>query len=356
MSLSKNQNTHILLAGTYTKQQNDGIYALKFHTDSGALEVLHHTRLVDNPSYLCISKNKQFVYAVNESGNTDGDSISAFQLNADTGELFFLNAMNTKGIHPCYVSIDNAGKQVFVANYTSGNLSVYDIESDGALSELKQSITHNGSSINKERQASSHIHATIVSNDQRFLFVCDLGTDEIVTYEINKDAALIEHNRTKVKAGAGPRHLVFNTSGTRAYMTLEMSGEVMVFEHKTGSLLEIQTISLENSAFIGSHSAADIHISETGDYLYASNRGTSNAISVFKIDSENGRLSFIERQFVNGLTPRNFVIDPSGNYLLVANQDSNNITVFKRNVHSGILKLISNTFELDTPVCLKFIV
>jgi 6-phosphogluconolactonase len=356
MSISNKQNSYMLLVGTYTKEQSDGIYTLKFHADSGALEVLRHTRLVDNPSYLCLSKNKQFVYAVNESGHPDGDSVSAFQLNATTGELFFLNAVNTRGIHPCYVSTDNAGKHVFVANYTSGNLSVYDIESDGALSELKQSITHSGSSINKERQASPHIHATVLSNDEQFLFASDLGTDEIVTYQFNTDSALIEYTRTKVKAGTGPRHLVFNTSGTRAYLTLEMSGEVAVFEHKAGSLLEVQTISLEDISFSGTHSAADIHISAVGDYLYASNRGASNTLSVFKIDSENGHLSFVERQSVNGLTPRNFVIDPSGNYLLVANQDSNNITVFKRNIHSGSLKLISDTFELDAPVCLKFIV
>ncbi len=358
--LEQNTNTnYFLLVGTYTKTQDNGIFIYRFNSQSGKLELIEKTNQVNNPSYLCLSKNKQFVYAVNESGIVNSDSVSAFKWNEKTTELILINNVSTNGTHPCYVSINKNNTHCFVANYTSGNLACYTTEADGALSELKQLIQHEGKSANSQRQNEPHIHATVLSIDEQYLFVMDLGTDEVVTYKIDtvSDSKILNlHAKIKIKAGSGPRHLVFNSEGTFAYLTLELSGEVAVFSHLNGQLVLTQTVALENSDFTGAHSAADIHISKDNQYLYATNRGGANSISVFKVDAVNGQLDFIQRNSVKGVTPRNFAIDPTGHFVLVANQDSNNIIVFKRNEHSGELSETNESIELDSPVCLKFVV
>jgi 6-phosphogluconolactonase len=358
--LVQNINTdYFLLVGTYTKTQDNGIFVYRFNSQTGKLELIEKTNQVDNPSYLCLSKNKQFVYAVNESGHVNSDSVSAFKLNEKTGELALINRISANGTHPCYLSTNKKNTVCFVANYTSGNLACYTVGADGVLSELKQLIQHEGKSSNSQRQNEPHIHATVFSIDEQYLFVMDLGTDEVVTYKIDaasESEILILHTKIKIKAGSGPRHLVFNSEGTFAYLTLELSGEVAVFSHSNGQLILVQTIALEAPDFTGEHSAADIHISKDNQYLYATNRGSANTISVFKIDAINGQLDFIQRNSVKGATPRNFAIDPTGHFVLIANQDTNNIIVFKRNEHSGELSETNENIELDSPVCLKFIV
>jgi 6-phosphogluconolactonase len=358
--LEQNVNTnYFLLVGTYTKTQNNGIFIYRFNCYTGQIELVSQTNQVANPSYLCLSKNKQLVYAVNESGHTNGDTVSAFKLNEKTNALTLINKVSTDGIHPCYVSVNKNNTLCFVANYTSGNLACYTIEKDGVLSELKQFIQHEGKSINSQRQNEPHIHAAVFSIDEKYLFVMDLGTDEVVTYKIDiisETKILNLHAKIKINAGSGPRHLIFNSDGTFAYLTLELSGEVAVFSHSEGKLTHTQTVALEAASFKGEHSAADIHLSKDNQYLYATNRGSANSISVFKIESFTGQLTFVQNTSVNGLTPRNFAIDPTGNFVLVANQDSNSITIFKRNEHSGKLILTNESIELDSPVCLKFII
>jgi 6-phosphogluconolactonase len=355
----ENQALYKLLIGTYTSTKQDGIYVYQFNTNTGALNLISHTNLVENPSYLCVSDDKVFVYAVNESGLDKSDSVSAFQLNAEQTELKFLNKVSTLGTHPCFVSIDAQAKAIFVANYTSGNLTVLPIEKNGQLSEHSQNLIHQGNSVNKDRQNSPHIHATILSPNQDFLLATDLGTDEIVSYKIeqeNNQIVLKKYTSIKVKAGSGPRHLVFNTEGTFAYLTLEMSGEVSVFKYHEGQLESLQTLSLEAADFKGENSAADIHLSKDGKFLYASNRGTANSIAMFSVNQNDGTLNYIDRVASGGRTPRNFVIDPTDSFLLVGHQDSHDIMVFERNKISGKLHATGIKIEMESPVCLKFIV
>jgi 6-phosphogluconolactonase len=355
----ENQVLYKLLIGTYTSTKQDGIYVYQFNTNTSALNLISHTQNVENPSYMCVSPDKTFVYAVNESGIDKNDSVSAFSFNSEQTELKLLNKVSTLGTHPCFISIDVQANAVFVANYTSGNLTVLPIEKNGQLCEHSQNLIHQGCSVNKDRQNSPHIHATVLSPNQDFLLVMDLGTDEIVTYKIEKEnnqISLKKYTSIKVKAGSGPRHLVFNAEGTFAYLTLEMSGEVSVFKYHEGQLELLQTVSLEAENFKGENSAADIHLSKDGKFLYASNRGTANSITVFSVNKNDGTLNYADRVASGGRTPRNFAIDPTDTFLLVGHQDSNDVIVFERDKISGKLTKTGTKIEMESPVCLKFIV
>ncbi len=347
-----------LLVGTYTQNNTDGIYVLEMDLRDGKLSMISKTNHVTDPSFLCISKGKKFVYAVNESGKPLDDSISAFSLDRDSGTLSFVNKLSTKGTHPCFVTINDAGKNLFVANYTSGSLSSFKINENGSLDVMTQNIQHIGSSVNIERQSQAHVHASVLLSNEAYLFATDLGTDEIVSYAIeqkNGNCLLTKTNSTKVRPGSGPRHLIFNKTMTNAYLTLEMSGEVSVFDYKSGQFHLLQTLKLESDDFKGNNSAADIHLSKDEKFLYASNRGNSNSISVFNVQASNGHLQFVERYSTHGITPRNFAIDPSNQFLLVANQGSHSISVFEKNKETGKLNFLNCYTEIEYPVCIKFI-
>ncbi len=347
-----------LIVGTYTKNKTEGIYVLELDASNGHLNLISKTNGVADPSFLCISKDKKFVYAVNESGKVLEDTVSAFHLDAHAGQLTFINTRSTKGTHPCFVSIDKAGKNLFVANYTSGNLSSYAINENGALASAIETIQHFGASINLERQGQAHVHATVLSEQEDYMFAADLGTDELISYSITYIESRMTLNKAftvNVKPGSGPRHLTFNQAMTKAYLTLEMSGEIAIFNYKQGQFQLLQSVKLESEDFTGENSAADIHLSKDGRFLYASNRGDANSIIAFSVDEISGQLTLIARYAANGITPRNFAIDPSDQFLLVANQDSHSISVFEKSRETGKLKFMHSYTEIEYPVCLKFI-
>jgi 6-phosphogluconolactonase len=221
-----------------------------------------------------------------------------------------------------------------------------------------QNIQHEGSSVVKERQEKPHVHAAVLSPDDRFLLVPDLGTDKVYQYRV--DAS--QHQALKpadapfltTKPGGGPRHLAFHPNGKYAYLVLELEASVMALDYNDGKLAGKQTISMVAPDFKGRLSGADIHVSPDGKFLYASNRGDANEIAIYAIDNQ-GKLTFVNRQSVLGKTPRNFVIDPTGNFLLVANQNTSEVIIFKRDVKTGLLTATGEKIEASKPVCLKFV-
>jgi 6-phosphogluconolactonase len=257
------------------------------------------------------------------------------------------------------VEVDPNGKYVFVGNYGSGTLSAIPVDADGSLKTDVQTIKHEGTSIDKARQTAPHVHSTFVSPDNKYLLVPDLGTDKINIYTIDpgKGAApLSPANQpfAQVKGGSGPRHLAFLPKSKYIYAVQEMGAMVTVFDYTDGKLTEKQTISMLPKGFTGSVGAADIHLSPDGKFLYASNRGEANDLAIYSV-GKNGMLEHIGNQPVGGKTPRNFAIDPTGNYLLVANQTSNDIIIFKRDKKTGKLTQTENKLQVSRPVCIKFV-
>jgi 6-phosphogluconolactonase len=345
-----------LLIGTYsTPTSKDGILVYEFNTLSGDFIYRSKTKDIENPSYLDITKDGRFVYSVNEV-KTGG--VSAFTFNPSNGELTFINRVSSGGDGPCYVTVDDKNKFVFAGNYGSGSLCAIPLKQDGSLGNEIQIIKQEPADSEKERQSGSHVHSTVLSPDNRFLFTPNLGTDKINIYSFNnkntaEPLSPLDPSFISVKPGTGPRHFTFHPGGKYAYLILEKGCLITAFSYNNGELTEIQSVTMLSLDFSGKVGAADIHISSDGKYLYSSNRGDANEIVIYSI-GQDGKLTYKGRQSTLGKTPRNFIIDPSGNFLLVANQGSNEVAIFKRDQKTGLLSPTDKIIRVERPVCLKF--
>ncbi|MGD8427159.1 MAG: lactonase family protein [Balneolaceae bacterium] len=357
---SKPGNDYYLFVGTYTKKSSEGIYVFKFDADDGSLTKLRTAKGVVDPSYLAVSPDHRYLYAVNEyryAGHSGG-KLSAFSINRENGSLRLINTRSTKGSSPCYVSVDHSGRFAFAANYSSGSFSMFPIRNDGSLDTASVTIEHHGSSVNKSRQGSPHVHCTHLTPDNKFLIVDDLGTDQVSQYAFNANEGSIDKSpvyQYEATPGVGPRHITFHPKGEYAYLVTEMGGSIVAFNYKDKQLHPMQTISALPDDYEGEISGADIHVSPDGRFLYASMREDLNQIVIFGINPENGQLSYVGRHSTGGIRPRNFVIDPTGKYLLTANMNSDNIVVFKRDQASGKILPTGTQVKVSMPVCLKMI-
>ena len=351
-----------LLIGTYTSGKSEGIYVYNFDSKNGDSKQISSAK-ASNPSYLAVSPNQKYVYAVNENADstkyTVTGHIAAYSFNKATGTLSFINKQESGGKHPCYVAIDKTGKWVFAGNYSSGSVAVLPVKNDGSLDPAIQTIQHEGRSVVEGRQDDAHVHATVLSKDNKTLYVPDLGMDKVMLYNFNnKTGKLTEASLpyTMSEPGAGPRHFDIHPNGKFAYLMEELNGTVNVFEmFKDGSIESIQTVSALPREYDGPIGSADIHVSPDGKFLYASNRGESNSIGIFKINPQSGMLVWVDAQSTLGKSPRNFNFDPTGNFLLVANQNSDDVVIFKRDKETGLLEDTGKRISIPNPVCIKWI-
>jgi len=353
----KTPSTYDVLIGTYTKGESKGIMVYRFYVESGRLAYLNQIEGVSNPSYLCTSKDNHFVYAVNEDGKDGG--VSSFTFEPNLGKLTLLNKQSSEGADPCYISVDEDRKNAFVANYTSGNLTVLPINKDGSLQPVSQNIQDEGKGPNASRQEGPHVHMAYFSPNEKYMLFTDLGTDKLNIYRYHSSEAkpLTPANPASisVKPGKGPRHMAFSPDKKYLYLLQEMGSAINVYKFNGGDPKEVQSVGMIPADFKGTNAAAAIHISPDGRFLYASDRLDASALMVYAINKETGELTFVQRQLSYGKNPRDFAIDPTGKYLLVANQDSDSIIVFKINQDTGVLSLTRNRLEnIGNPVCLKF--
>ncbi len=346
-----------MLIGTYTSGKSTGIYVYEFNSKDQT------TKLVDsisssNPSYLAVSPGQEFVYAVNENdASSGGGKVTAFSFDKSNGDLKEINQQGTLGDHPCYITVDETGKWVIAGNYSSGSISILQANEDGSLSNRVSVIQHTGKGKDSNRQRSPHVHATVLSPDNKFLYVPDLGIDKVMIYGFDAKAGVL--NPTKdtawVQDGSGPRHFTFHPSGNYAYLIQELSGTITAFKYLGGKLEAMQITSTLPGDYRGSFTSADIHVTPDGKFLYASNRDASNTIAIFKIDEASGKLNLVGHQSTLGRTPRNFSIHPSGDFLFVANQNSDSIVIFSINKETGRLTDTGKRVDVGNPVCIKWI-
>ncbi|UFH46129.1 lactonase family protein [Flavobacterium galactosidilyticum] len=351
-SVQAQKNKFNLLIGTYTnKCDSKGIYVYDFDSNTGNFSFKNATENVINPSFLSVSKENNYIYAVNENG--DKSMVSSFSYLPSTGKMDFINKESAKGTDPCYIINDD--KNVIIANYSSGSISVYGKNNDGSITEAKQVVQHYGKGIT-QNQTGPHAHMVYFSPDKKYVLGNDLGIDKVFTYAYNPNSPheiLKKKDSISVKPGSGPRHLTFSKDGKFVYLLQELDGTLTVFSYSNGTLKKIQETSVVSKDFKGTVGAADIHISPDGKFLYASNRGTANDISIFKI-LKNGKLESKGKMSTKGNGPRSFRIDPSGNFLLVAHQYTNDVVIFKRDQLTGAISDTGKKIELCSPVCLVF--
>lgn len=351
------QQPDVVYVGTYTDHGSKGIYAFHFDAAQGQLTSSGLAVETVAPSFLAISPNGRFVYAVNEMQTFNGEptgAVSAFAVQPGGEKLSLLNQVASRGQDPAHIAIDGSGKFAIVSNYTSGSVAVFPLLPDGRLGEATAFVQHKGSSVDKERQSGPHAHAAAFSPDNRFVIVADLGLDELLVYPFNAETGTLgSAHAVKTKPGVGPRHLVFSPNGKFLYLITEMASTVVAYsyEPRTASLHELQSLSALPKNFVGENTAAEIAIDPSGKYVFASNRGY-DSIAVFAVNA-NGTLRLREIDLTHGKTPRNFAIDPSGKWFLAANEDSNEIVVFSIDKATGHLAA-GKSISVQSPVCVSF--
>src|SRR6266403_5290830 len=358
---------YLVYVGTYTnKTASKGIYVYSFDPGTGKLASLGVAAESEDPSFLAVHPNGKFLYAVNEIDNFGGQksgAVSAFTIDPKTGKLTLLNQASTKGRGPCHVSLGKTGKNVLVANYGGGSVSVFPVREDGSLAPASAFVQHSGSRVDKERQERPHAHWIETSPDNRFALAADLGLDEVLVYRFNAAKGTLTPNSppyAKLNPGSGPRHLAFHPNGKFAYVLTEMEDSVTAFAYKAsnGSLSPLQTVSALTTLrkdSKGPKEAAEIAVHPSGKFLYASNRAGIDTISAFSINPAKGTLQLKNEYPTMGKTPRNFAIDPTGKFLLAANQESNNIVVFRIDSMTGALTPTGDVAEAPAPVCIVFV-
>jgi 6-phosphogluconolactonase len=349
LSLSTPDTTYELLVGSYTREGNPGIEVMETTPSAGRTSGVQ-TLSNPNSSFLAVSPDGRHLFSVREEGK-GASAVSAFVRKAD-GRFEWVNSLPVEGDGPCHVAYRPATGTIYAANYGSGSLSVLRTR-EGRLEGLAQHIRYTGSGPNKARQQAPHAHQVVLSPDQRFLFVNDLGTDRIHRHRIYADG-LVEEKPTDVVVdpGSGPRHLTFNAAGDRVYLINEMTAKVDVFSYVEGELKRLQSVAADTAASPDKGSA-DIHLSPDGRWLLTSNRISSNEITVFAVGAD-GRLAKKGHQRV-AQKPRNFGFTPDGGHVYVASQDEHRVQVFRFDGEKGTLTDTKADIAVKSPVCLVFL-
>ena len=335
---------------------SEAVYVYELDNESGKLTKVTSSSDIINPGYITVSNDGKYVYASSDAKMPNG-TVSAFAFDADKKSLTFLNQQKTGGENPVYVNVDKSGKWLINATYNIPTISVFPLLENGKIDSIAQHFTFTeGSGVNPKRQDKAHTHSVVFSPDYKTLLVADLGADKILQYPFDayQKQPLIDSQNTFIntKPGSGPRHITFSKDGKLAYSIEELDGMISVYDFSENKLKEIQRIATHPDKIKEGFESSDVHISPDGKFLYASNRGKENNIAIFKI-KEDGTLESIGYQSVKGKHPRTFAIDETGKFIIVTNVNSNNVTVFKRNLETGMLKKIGKPVKINHPTCVK---
>jgi 6-phosphogluconolactonase len=347
--------------GTYTDHGSQGIYVCEFDSANGTLTPPELAAVTANPSFLAVAPDRHFLYAINETDHFNGQptgGVSAFSIAPATGKLTLLNQVSSLAPGPAYITLDRSGHFVLVANYDEGSVAVYRIQPDGRIGDSTAFVRHYGSSVDPDRQKGPHAHSIAMSPDNRLAIVADLGLDELLVYPFDAAQGTLGSPRViKTDPGVGPRHLTLAASGKFIYVINEMKSSLTVYSYdaSNGAMAPLQKISTLPSSFHGENTAAEVALDASGKFLYASNRGDDNSIAVFRVDQAKGTLILVEFVPTGGKTPRNFAIDPSGEWLLAANQDSNSVVTFRINPKTGRLTPAGKAVEVNSPTIVDFV-
>lgn len=343
-----------LFYGSYNESGSNGFGVIDVSLPDGSFTKISDSDAGPNPSYFAVSKIHGLIYAANEVMNfkgIDGGGLTTLKYDDKTGSAVKINEIPVPNGGPCYISLSPEEDFLFLANYTGGSVAVVKLDESGIPENVTDNIVYEN-----EGEKVSHAHMIAADPAGKRVYVTDLGLDRIVTYSHDKKTGklnLIENGIFNLIPGAGPRHFVFDQAGSTMFVICELNSTISVLKvDANGILSEIQSVSTLDKGFKGESFCADIHLGNEGKFLYGSNRG-ENTIVVFSIGPD-GMLTLTGRKGCGGNWPRNFVIEPSGNYLLVGNQKSDNISVFKINHSTGLPEGPFGNYNVKSPVCLKF--
>lgn len=350
----------VVFVTAFAPGDKGGIHAYSFDGATGKLKPLRRSAGVENPFFLALSPDKQFLYSIRakQFGGKENEQIAAYQVVGRTGELKLLNRQSSEGTASCYLTADRTGKALLVANYSSGSVAALPIKGGGSLGEKASFIQHKGSSVNPQRQKEPHAHCIVVSPDNKYAFAADLGTDQILCYKLDPAAAKLTPNKppfAKAPAGAGPRHLTFHPDGKRLYAINELLNSVTAFDYDAGSgaLTEKQTVPTLPADFKGTSYCADVKVTPDGKFLYGTNRG-HDSIACYAV-GEGGKLSLVGTEPSLGKGPQNLAVTPDGKWLLCANMPGNNVAVFRIDAKTGKLESAGEPVQQTSPSCIMLL-
>ncbi|MCM3323912.1 lactonase family protein [Cytobacillus kochii] len=341
--------TYTGYVGTYTKKDSQGIYSFQLEDDQ--IKNIELAAKLENPTYLTISSSQSHLYAVMKEGNLGG--VAAYELDSRQNGLTLLNKHLSPGASPCHVSLDQKSQYLLSANYHKGTVDYYSLLQNGEIKNLLTSTEIHGSGPH-ERQEKPHTHFAGLTPDEKYVVAVDLGTDEIILFRRDGDK-LTKHFTLATQPGSGPRHITFHPNGKWAYCMTELSSEIIALQYdaEKGELKETTYYKTIPEDFSENNQGSAIHLSQDGKFLYAGNRG-HNSIAIFAIAEDRLHLTFVAHTSTYGDWPRDFVLDPTEEYLIAANERSNNLTLFKREAESGLLQLLQQNVPVPEPVCVKF--
>lgn len=345
------ENAIRFMIGSTDKSDSSGIHFAALDPETGEISFKGFTATAPSPGYIAFSPDKKALFVV-----TGDNKISSYGF-AD-GQLTLINSQPAEGLNPCHVSVHPSGGMAFLANYSDGSFSAYGVEEGFRLTPAVYNEKYEGSGPNESRQKSAHAHCTVVSPNGKYVYVADLGTDKVMNYVIDAADKKAEPNTAQpffqLKPGAGPRHLAIHSGGKWLYLINELDATVTAASiAEDGSLTELGTYPTLPAGYgePGNTSAA-IRIHPNGKFLYVSNRGY-DAIHGFRIE-EGGTLTKVTEVREKIAAPRDFNLDPSGKFLVVGNQKTNDLTLLSVNPETGELAYKSTTGNIAGPSCFEF--
>ncbi len=344
--------------GSYNwEKDSEAVYVYQLDTETGKLSKIASSSAVINPGYITVSNDGKYIYASSDAKTPNYGTVSSFAFDADKKTLTFLNQQKTGGENPVYVNVDKSGKWLINVTYNQATISVFPLLENGKIDSIAQHFKFKeGSGVNPVRQEKAHTHSAVFAPDYSTILFADLGADKIWQYpfDANQKQPLIDSKSSFIntKPGSGPRHITFSKDGKIAYSIEELAGMISVYDFSKDKLKEIQRIATHPSSLKEDFESSDVHISPDGKFLYATNRGKENNIAIFKVLSD-GKLESIGYQKTGGKHPRTFAIDETGKFILVTNVVSQDVTVFKRNLETGMLKKVGKPVKIKNVTCVK---
>jgi 6-phosphogluconolactonase len=353
----------LVYVGTYTGAKSKGIYVFRLQTSN--LEVSQNITLaplglaaeLPNPSFLELDLERRLLFAVSEVDRFEGKTggvVSAYAVEPE-GTLKLLDRRGSMGANPCHLALDRAGRRLLVAN-AGGTVALFPVSAEGRLGEASDVAQLAGKPVEAARQRGPRASGVTFDPNGRFAFACDLATDRLCRYPLD-GGKLGAPTFTAVKAGSGPRHVLFRPDGRFAYVVNELSSTIAVlaYAEKTGTLEEVQAgVSTVPPYYDGPNAPAEIGIHPSGKFLYVSNRG-HNSVVLFTIDAEKGALTYVEEQGTGGKKPRHFGIEPSAKHMAICNQDSDTVLASRVDAGNGRLKPSGIFASVGSPACVKFL-
>ena len=360
-SFAKPEEERLLFVGTQTTNGSKGIYAYSFNFVTGELTEKGLAAEAEMPTFLALSPDRKILFAANELDEYKGKksgAISSFIIDRKSARLAKINEVSAGGPGTCHVSVDHTGRCAFVANYGGGSAASFAVDKAGKLSEAVSYFQYSGRGP-KPQQTGPRGHRVTVSPDNRYLFVNDLGLDEIHVYHLQASTAKLtaqDPPAWKAEPGSGPRALRFHPNGRWVYCLNEVGSSVNMldWDAKKGVLTTTQLISTIPEGHTGPSAPSEIVIDKTGRFVYAANRLDDFLVS-FSVSPTDGKLTLIERTSCGGKTPRHIALDPTERWMLVANQATDNLSVFERDGKTGKLSNEGKTFPLSRPQCILFL-